>query len=111
MPREGTTTGGDHKEATAFCPHCGVPVPSGTLCGVCDTHCRGEHEVVRRKYERPRQELRFDPGRIFSLRASTINDLWFRVLYHMLETDSEGRFIQAYKAGFIQKGSFEGEQS
>jgi thymidylate synthase len=29
----------------------------------------------------------------------------------MLETDSEGRFVHAYKTGFIQKGSFEGEQS
>src|SRR5512139_1839480 len=89
MLREGATTGSNHEQATTSCPHCGVPVPAGTLCGVCDTSCRGELEVVRRKYERPRQELRFDPARIFTLRASTINDLWFRVLYHMLETDSE----------------------
>lgn len=110
MPQEGTTTGGTYDQA-ASCPHCGVPVPSGALCALCDTHCRAEHEVVRRKYERPRQELRFDPGRVFTLRASTINDLWFRVLYHMLETDREGRFIHAYRTGSIQKGSFEGEQS
>ena len=46
--------------------------------------------------------------------ATTINDLWHRMLWHILETEGEGdekRFVHAYPTGVIQKGSFEGDQS
>jgi len=48
---------------------------------------------------------------VFSIQAKTINDLWFRTLYAILETDEKGNFIHAYQTGTIQHGSFEGEQS
>jgi thymidylate synthase len=47
----------------------------------------------------------------FSIQAKTVNDLWFRTLYAILETDKNGDFIHAYQTGTIQAGSFEGEQS
>lgn len=47
----------------------------------------------------------------FSISSKTINDLWFRTLYAILETDERGKFIHAYQTGTIQHGSFEGEQS
>lgn len=50
------------------------------------------------------------PG-IFSLRAKTISDAWFQLVYNILQRDKEGNFIHAYPTGIIQKGSFAGEQS
>ena len=47
----------------------------------------------------------------FCIQAKTINDLWFRTLYAILETDEHGSFLNAYSTGTIQHGSFEGEQS
>ncbi len=47
----------------------------------------------------------------FSIQAKTVNDLWFRTLYAILETDEQGNFVHAYQTGMIQQGSFEGEQS
>lgn len=53
----------------------------------------------------------FDVSNVFYLKAKTINDLWFRLVYHILETDDKGVFIHAYRTGKIMKGSFEQEQS
>jgi thymidylate synthase len=95
----------------AKCPHCGVSVESDALCKTCEMQRQAELEAIKNKYSRLRLEPAFDPARIFTLRAPTVNDLWFRVVYHILETNKNGEFIHAYKTGSIQKGSFEGEQS
>ena len=45
------------------------------------------------------------------IKAKSINDLWFKTLRRILQTDENGNFKWSYSTGIIQKGSFEGEQT
>jgi thymidylate synthase len=43
---------------------------------------------------------------MFVVKAKTIQDAWFQLVYNLMLTDSEGNFINAYPTGIIQQGSF-----
>lgn len=47
----------------------------------------------------------------FIINAKSINDAWFRTVYHILEVDKDNNFVHAYPTGIIQQGSFMNEQS